>query len=167
MRQPSQHLPSLRTELCQTPPLLSRSVAWPPPTSLALGGPKALRPRLTTSLPFSPAHRRCACRPTSLLIGDRFATIFEVVGIFFDIFLVLRTEKVHRGFISARYGIGGVGLLPSLSSSSYSLLELLVGFLMAHPLLLSPYSPECPLEVAFCELRNDGVLRSSSHLPPT
>src|SRR5215211_6142609 len=111
VRPPSQHLPSLRTELCETTPLLCCSVAWPPPTSLALGGPKALRPRLTTSLPFSPAHRRCACRPTSLPIGDRFATIFELVGVFFfDIFLDLRTRNVHRGFIGARYGIGGVGL---------------------------------------------------------
>ena len=50
---------------------------------LALGGPQTLRPRLTTGLPFSPAHQRCACRPTSLLIGYKFATNFEVVGIFF------------------------------------------------------------------------------------
>ena len=66
-----------------------------------------MRPRLTTGLPFSPAHRRCACRPTSLPIGDGFATLFEVVGVFFDIYLVLRTWKVHRRFIVARYGIDG------------------------------------------------------------
>ena len=60
---------------------------------------------------FIASAQGCACRPTSLQIGYKFATIFEVVGIFFDIFLVLRTEKVHRGFIGARYGIGGVGLV--------------------------------------------------------
>jgi hypothetical protein len=42
--------------------------------------------------------------------------------------------KIHRGFIGARYGIGGVGL-PFLSSS-FSFPELLVGFPWAHPLLL-------------------------------
>jgi hypothetical protein len=126
-----------------------------------------LRPRLTTGLPFSPAHRRCACRPTSLPIGDRFATLFEVVGVFFDIFLVLRTWKVHRRFIVARYGIDGVGLcseqLLLLSRPSCSLVS-------PGPTLCSyPYSPEC-VEEEFCELRRDGVLRSScfwtAALPP-
>ena len=50
--------------------------------------------------------------------------------------------KVHRGFIAAHYGSGGVGL-PS-ASSSFSFPELLLGFPMAHPSLYWLYfSCEC------------------------
>jgi hypothetical protein len=45
------------------------------------------------------------------------------------------SRAVHREFIAAGYGNGGVGL-PSLSSS-FSFPELLVGFPRAHPALLA------------------------------
>ena len=75
---------------------------------------------------------------------------------------ILRTSQrlggsIGRGFTRkfiadssalARVLVGWVYLL---SSSSYSLLELLVGFPMAHPLLLSPYAPEC-VEEEFSEV---------------
>ncbi len=85
-----------------------------------------MRPRLTTGLPFSPAHRKCACRPTSLPIGDRFATILEVVGVFIRHFSCFanpeRSSRIHR--CSLGYWWGGSSLL----SSSFSFRELLGGF---------------------------------------
>ena len=80
MRSHSHPLPSLMAKLCDPTAAVRQPGRLLEP---ALGGPQTLRPRLTTGLPFSPAHQRCACRPTSLLIGYKFATIFEVVGIFF------------------------------------------------------------------------------------
>jgi hypothetical protein len=132
VRSHSHPLPSLMAKLCDP----TAAVRQPGRLlELALGGPQTLRPRLTTGLPFSPAHQRCACRPTSLPIGYKFATIFEVVGIFFsDIFLVLfLLSRVARRFPQA------------------------------NPSLLH-YSPEC-VEGDFCELRHNGFLRSSRNAP--
>jgi hypothetical protein len=90
-------LPSLRTERLVTPPLL-------------LFGSLAASQLARRSLGFAPpphdgfaflAAHGCACRPTSLPTGYKFATVFEVVGVFFRHFLVVRTRKVHRGFIGA------------------------------------------------------------------
>src|SRR5215208_5252381 len=47
--------PSLRAELCETPPLLCCSVAWPPPRASSRRS-IGFAPRLTTGLPFSLAH---------------------------------------------------------------------------------------------------------------
>src|SRR5215207_5212651 len=67
------------------------------------------------------------------------------------------SRRIHREFICVRYGIGGVGLLPS----EQLLLPSRVARFPPWPTLCSHlYSPEC-LETRFCELRHNGVLRSS------
>ena len=64
---------------------------------------------------------------------------------------------VHRGFIAAGYGNGGVGL-PSLSSS-FSFPELLVGFLMARPALLALFLMRVYGRLILRSSRRDFTLR--------
>jgi hypothetical protein len=128
-------------EVTLAPPPLSKGEALCEPAAAAVRQPGHLLASPRRSLGFAPpphdgfaflaSARRCACRPTSLPIGEIFTTIFEVVGVFFRHVSCFAnpesSSRIHRRWLGYWWG----GSLP------YEQLLLLSRvarwFPMAHP----------------------------------
>jgi hypothetical protein len=75
---------SLKAELSVTPPLLFGSLA----ASQLARRPLGFAPPPHGGFAFLASAQGCACKPTSLPTGAKFATVFEVVSVFFSTFFL-------------------------------------------------------------------------------